>query len=106
MPQWDIFPAVLRGKIRLKGSTATNPVAVGDIVDFEAEVPEGVEAEVQEGYVTAGREGEMLSEIITLETPAVITSVHPRRNYVIRKSPTFPASPISLQPTLTAHFLW
>jgi len=78
LPQWDIFPAVLRGKIRLKGSTATNPVAVGDIVDFEAEVPEG--------YVTAGREGEMLSEIITLETPAVITSVHPRRNYVIRKS--------------------
>ena len=39
LPQWDLFPAVLRGKIRLKGSTATNPVAVGDIVDFEAEVP-------------------------------------------------------------------
>ena len=61
LPQWDLFPAVLRGKIRLKGSTATNPVAVGDIVDFEAEV-------------------------ITLETPAVITAVHPRRNYIIRKS--------------------
>ena len=69
LPQWDLFPAVLRGKIRLKGSTATNPVAVGDIVDFEAEVPEGIEAEV-----------------ITLETPAVITAVHPRRNYIIRKS--------------------
>ena len=69
LPQWDLFPAVLRGKIRLKGSTATNPVAVGDIVDFEAEVPEGIEAEV-----------------ISLETPAVITAVHPRRNYIIRKS--------------------
>ena len=69
LPQWDLFPAVLRGKIRLKGSTATNPVAVGDVVDFEADVPEGIEA-----------------EIITLETPAVITAVHPRRNYIIRKS--------------------
>lgn len=30
LPQWDLFPAVLRGRIRLKGSSATNPVAVGD----------------------------------------------------------------------------
>ena len=37
LPQWELFPAVLRGKIRLKGSSATNPVAVGDIVNFEAE---------------------------------------------------------------------
>ena len=86
LPQWDLFPAVLRGKIRLKGSTATNPVAVGDIVDFEAEVPEGIETEVLESDVTAWGEGMMLSEIITLETPAVITAVHPRRNYIIRKS--------------------
>jgi len=56
LPQWDMFPAVLRGKIRLKGSSATNPVAVGDIVDFEA------------------------------GDPATITAVHPRRNYIIRKS--------------------
>jgi ribosome biogenesis GTPase len=27
LPEWNLFPAVLRGKIRLKGSTATNPVA-------------------------------------------------------------------------------
>ena len=33
----ESFPAVLRGMIRLKGSTATNPVAVGDVVNFEAE---------------------------------------------------------------------
>ena len=73
LPEWDIFPAVLRGKIRLKGSTATNPVAVGDIVDFEAEMPEDVAVEDLSSYVNS-------------ENPAVITSVTPRKNYIIRKS--------------------
>lgn len=63
LPQWDLFPAVLRGKIRLKGSSATNPVAVGDVVTFEAEDAE-----------------------VTQENPAVITSIKPRKNYIIRKS--------------------
>ena len=40
LPQWKLFPAVLRGKIRLKGSSATNPVAVGDVVTYEADVPQ------------------------------------------------------------------
>lgn len=62
LPEWDLFPAVLRGKIRLKGSTATNPVAVGDKVTFEADGP------------------------VSEENPAAITAVHPRRNYIIRKS--------------------
>ena len=35
LPEWNLFPAVLRGKIRLKGSSATNPVAVGDRVVYE-----------------------------------------------------------------------
>ena len=70
LPQWELFPAVLRGKIRLKGSNATNPVAVGDVVDFEAEVAE---------------EG-MTPESLTLENPAAITAVRPRKNYIIRKS--------------------
>lgn len=70
LPQWELFPAVLRGKIRLKGSNATNPVAVGDVVDFEAEVAE---------------EG-MTPETLTLENPAAITAVRPRKNYIIRKS--------------------
>ena len=74
LPQWELFPAVLRGKIRLKGSNATNPVAVGDVVNYEAEVPEGA----------AGCQN--LSEYLTLENPAAITGVCPRRNYVIRKS--------------------
>ena len=73
LPQWNLFPAVLRGKIRLKGSSATNPVAVGDIVTFEADVPEGLSQEEVAAYVNA-------------ENPAVITAVSPRRNYIIRKS--------------------
>ncbi len=68
LPEWNLFPAVLRGRIRLKGSSATNPVAVGDVVSFEAEVPE-------EGLGN-----------ITLENPAAITAVTPRKNYIIRKS--------------------
>lgn len=72
LPEWKLFPAVLRGKIRLKGGTATNPVAVGDVVKFEAEVPEGCSAACDGG--------------ITPENPAVITEVMPRRNYIIRKS--------------------
>ena len=62
LPEWNLFPAVLRGKIRLKGSSATNPVAVGDVVTYEAE------------------------GAVTLENPAAITAVKPRRNYIIRKS--------------------
>ena len=63
LPEWNLFPAVLRGKIRLKGSTATNPVAVGDVVSYETD-----------------------NGSPTLENPAVIKSVRERRNYVIRKS--------------------
>lgn len=70
LPDWNLFPAVLRGKIRLKGSSATNPVAVGDVVSFEADVPERTDA----------------ATAVTLENPAAITAVTPRRNYIIRKS--------------------
>ena len=63
LPEWNLFPAVLRGRIRLKGSSVTNPVAVGDRVVYEAE-----------------------SDMPTLESPAVILSVEERKNYVIRKS--------------------
>lgn len=73
LPEWNLFPAVLRGKIRLKGSSATNPVAVGDIVTFEAEIPEDAAL----ADVAAN---------VTLENPAAITAVEPRRNYIIRKS--------------------
>lgn len=62
LPRWDLFPAVLRGRVRLNRSTATNPVAVGDIVRYE----------------TDGQADE--------KNPAVITEVLERRNYVIRRS--------------------
>lgn len=62
LPEWNLFPAVLRGKIRLKGSAVTNPVAVGDRVVWE-------------------REGEA-----SPENPAIITEILPRKNYVIRRS--------------------
>ena len=68
LPEWRLFPAVLRGRIRLKGASSTNPVAVGDIVDFE--FPEDL------------ADGAMPS----VENPAVITAVHPRKNYIIRRS--------------------
>lgn len=61
LPEWKLFPAVLRGKLRLQGSRATNPVAVGDKVTYEAD-------------------GE-----ITTEHPAVITDVMERTNAVIRR---------------------
>lgn len=35
LPVWDPFPVVIRGKLRLKETSATNPVAVGDIVEYE-----------------------------------------------------------------------
>ena len=84
LPQWDLFPAVLRGKIRLKGSTGTNPVAVGDHVTFSVDVPE--EAFVQEGGVLTDDGRRVSMEYLILENPAAITAVQPRKNYIIRKS--------------------
>ncbi|MCQ2164153.1 MAG: ribosome small subunit-dependent GTPase A [Bacteroidales bacterium] len=63
LPRWELFPAVLRGKIRLKGNESTNPVAVGDHVRYEIQ-----------------------DEEASFEHPAVITEVIDRSNYVIRKS--------------------
>lgn len=48
----------ITGKIRLQGSRATNPVVVGDIVDYQTD--------------DTGT--------------GVITAIHPRRNYIIRRS--------------------
>ena len=64
LPAWDVFPAVLRGKVRLKASEITNPVAVGDRVRYEW---------ADEGDASA-------------DGKAVITEILPRRNYVIRRS--------------------
>ena len=58
LPQWELFPAVIKGKLRLKGFNSTNPIAVGDIVEYER------------------NEGEM----------ATIRNILPRKNHIIRKS--------------------
>ncbi len=62
LPEWKPFPAILRGKVRLEGSDATNPVAIGDRVIYET----GAEP--------------------TETSPALIKEVLPRRNHLIRKS--------------------
>ena len=58
LPQWDLFPAVIKGKLRLKGFNSTNPIAVGDVVEYDR------------------NEGEM----------ATIRNILPRKNHIIRKS--------------------
>ncbi len=53
-----IIQCQVRGKIRLEGRSTTNPVAAGDIVDYTLEN----------------------------ESEGNITHIHPRKNYIIRKS--------------------
>jgi len=62
LPEWDLFPAVLRGKVRLENSSSTNPVAIGDRVIYETD-------------------GET-----TEQNPAVKKEIPPRRNHLVRKS--------------------
>jgi ribosome biogenesis GTPase len=58
-PDGKRHEARIKGKFRIKGLTTTNPLAVGDQVDFEFE---------------PGSDN------------AVINHLHPRKNYIIRKS--------------------
>ncbi|MGX7667413.1 ribosome small subunit-dependent GTPase A [Flavobacterium pedocola] len=51
----------IKGKFRIKGIKSTNPVAVGDVVDYELE---------ETADVTTG----------------TITNIHDRKNYIVRKS--------------------
>ena len=61
LPAWDLFPAVVRGRIRLKGSSNTNPIAVGDVVDYS------IDDDAEDAMGT-------------------IDAIHPRSNYIIRRS--------------------
>ncbi|WP_196886023.1 ribosome small subunit-dependent GTPase A [Aureivirga sp. CE67] len=54
-----IYQCRIRGKFRIKGIKSTNPVSVGDVVDFELEPKKDT---------------------------AVITDIHERKNYIVRKS--------------------
>ena len=49
----------IKGKFRIKGIVTTNPLAVGDVIDFDMEPEQGT---------------------------GVITNLHQRKNYIIRKS--------------------
>ena len=51
----------IKGKFRMQGIKSTNPIAVGDIVDYDI-------------------------ENTTDETTGVITAIHDRKNYIVRKS--------------------
>ncbi|AEW85522.1 ribosome small subunit-dependent GTPase A [Flavobacterium columnare] len=51
----------IKGKFRIKGIKSTNPLAVGDIVDYELDTSAD-------------------------QTVGVITNIHDRKNYIVRKS--------------------
>lgn len=51
----------IKGKFRIKGIKSTNPIAVGDVVDYDLDES---------------------SDVIT----GVITNIHDRKNYIVRKS--------------------
>jgi ribosome biogenesis GTPase / thiamine phosphate phosphatase len=57
----DFIECRIKGKFRIKGIKSTNPIAVGDIVDYDLE---------ESSDVTTG----------------TITNIHERKNYIVRKS--------------------
>lgn len=56
-----VYQCRIKGKFRLKGIKSTNPIAVGDRVDFELETNNDT-------------------------TTGVINTIHDRKNYIVRKS--------------------
>lgn len=57
----SMYQCRIKGKFRLKGIKSTNPIAVGDVVDFELETKNDT-------------------------TTGVINAIHDRKNYIVRKS--------------------
>ena len=57
----DFYECRIKGKFRIKGIKSTNPVAVGDVVDFELDQTSD-------------------------DTTGLIHNIHERKNYIIRKS--------------------
>lgn len=57
----EFFECRIKGKFRIKGIKSTNPIAVGDKVDFDLDTS---------------------ADVVT----GVITNIHERKNYLIRKS--------------------
>ena len=59
--QGDFIECRMKGKFRMKGIKSTNPIAVGDVVDYELEET---------------------SDTVT----GTIHHIHDRKNYIVRKS--------------------
>ncbi|MBJ6366579.1 ribosome small subunit-dependent GTPase A [Snuella sedimenti] len=57
----DTYECRIKGKFRIKGIKSTNPIAVGDVVDFELESDNNQES-------------------------GIIYNIHDRANYIVRKS--------------------
>jgi len=57
----DIYECRIKGKFRIKGIKSTNPISVGDVVDFELETDNN-------------------------QVSGIINNIHDRKNYIIRKS--------------------
>jgi ribosome biogenesis GTPase len=57
----DFMECRIKGKFRIKGIKSTNPIAVGDIVDYELEETSDT-------------------------TTGTINKIHDRKNYIVRKS--------------------
>lgn len=57
----SVYDCRIKGKFRIKGIKSTNPIAVGDVVDFEVETLDNV-------------------------TTGMIHAIHDRKNYIVRKS--------------------
>ncbi|MCC6840705.1 MAG: ribosome small subunit-dependent GTPase A [Flavobacteriales bacterium] len=58
-----LHDCIAKGKLRIKGYTSTNPLAVGDLVEFEP-----------------------AAELVGKELVGTITKLHERRNYLVRKA--------------------
>lgn len=56
-----VYDCRIKGKFRIKGIKSTNPIAVGDVVDFHVETLDGI-------------------------TTGIIHNIHDRENYIVRKS--------------------
>ncbi len=59
--QGDFMECRIKGKFRMKGIKSTNPIAVGDVVDYDLDEN---------------------SDVVT----GTITNIHDRKNYIVRKS--------------------
>jgi ribosome biogenesis GTPase / thiamine phosphate phosphatase len=57
----ETYECRIKGKFRIKGIKSTNPIAVGDIVDFELETDNN-------------------------QVSGIINNIHDRNNYIVRKS--------------------